>query len=482
MSKLQRGRRWMLVSGAMVAASALGAAVLAATPRAETPPPGLPSTTPEATATPTAASLPAEPTPWPAPPPPGHGSVPPAGDAPFGRVAAEPARVRTGDGDCLNVRYLPGTTGQPRVAGCAAEGTLLWLTGDPVEADGETWRYALGMGWVAARYTEPDPGAVRGFGPFREALVLAVAETWPWTQAGRVTGNGPTWRGAWLPFNAAWGVARPGPLSPSGRYLAFSAWEGEGAGDTVLVGLEHGTEHTLKGAAAVRWGPGDRLLLRLHGACDGCAAGLAWTEPPFETVVPISGPVGWNAAWMPAGDALVTVEAGRGLVVVSLDGSERVIPLALNESESIDQLVVSPSGRAVLAVPWAGDVRVIDLETGEERRIARPIDVLRGGCGGTPGLTAAWVDEDTIAWHESMAPGNGNGIVVFDLATGARRILPFISVVELRSVGDGLLAFSVSDAGGAEKGTGIAPYSSWLLDAATGEAWPAVEGIFAVWR
>ena len=44
---------------------------------------------------------------------------------------------------------------------CVPEGHLLWFYGDAVDADGETWRYALGTGWVAARYTKPDPASWR---------------------------------------------------------------------------------------------------------------------------------------------------------------------------------------------------------------------------------------------------------------------------------------------------------------------------------
>lgn len=475
-------RRWAIVAaGVAFAALASASALLATAPRAETLEPSEASLTGEPTLVPSPAT-PAVSTPWPTTPPLPETASPasPAGDAYFGPVVTEPVRVRTGDGDCLNVRYLPGTTGQPRVAACAAEGTLLWLAGDQVEADGETWRYALGMGWVAARYTTPAAEAPRGFGPFSEATVLAVAEGM-WTQAGRVTAAGLTRRGPWLPFNAAWGMTRPGPISPSGRYLAFSAWEGERAGHTVIVDLERGTEHALEGSAAVRWGPGDRLLVWLGDGCDTCPAEFGWTAPPFDQVTAIPAVLYWDAAWLPTGEELVSWDARRGLVVTTLDGRERVLPLAMEDDDGISQLVVSPSGRSVLAMPWNGAIRVVDLDTGAVRRIERPTASFVGGrCGGGAGMTGAWVDDETIAWHETLAAGNGNGIVVVHLGTGARRVVPLTSVIELRAAGQGFLTFSVPEMVG--KDGEAAPGTAWLMDAASGDAWPATAGIFASWQ
>lgn len=470
-----------VLAGAVTAG--LAAAALAAGTRAEGPGAegtATPTVTQSVTATPTPFIPEPTPTPWAPPPPLPRPAGPPAHDwAGFGPVDAEPVRVHTGDGDCLNLRWLPGTAGQPTPRACAPEGTLLWLSGAAVEADGETWRYALGMGWVAVRYTVPAPEAPRGFGPFRAATVLGTDDG-SWTQAAEVTPDGRVQvrGGGWLPFNAAWAAVRPSPLAPSGRYIAFQDHFAEPAGGKV-ADLATGGRVPLGKAMPLLWGPGDRLAVRLPDACDACPGAIGWTAPPFDEVTPVPAAVAWNLAWLPDGSGFVTWSAELGLRVVGLDGSERAIPLALGSDEWPGELSVSPSGRRVLAVPFAGPVRVIDLQTGEVRRIERPQPAIVGGrCGGTPGLTSAWIDDETIAWHEEGLGRERNGIWVVNLRTGSSQVYPFTDVLEMRPAGGGLLAFTVQ--GYAPK-EGLGPVS-WLLDPGRGLAWPATGGMFAAWR
>ena len=459
-----------------LAAAALAAGTRAEGPGAEATP--TPTVTATVTATPTPPVPVPTPTPWapsPRPNPPG----PPADDwAGFGPVDAEPVRVRTGDGDCLNLRSLPGTAG-PGPRQCAPEGTLLWLRGAAVEADGETWRYALGMGWVAVRYTVPAPDAPRGFGPFNTATVLGTDDG-SWTQAAEVTPDGRVQvrGGGWLPFNAAWAAVRPSPLAPSGRYIAFQDhFDGPAGGE--VVDLATGERVPLGKAMPLLWGPGDRLAVRLPDACDACPGAIGWTAPPFDEVTPVPAAVAWNLAWLPDGSGFVTWSAELGLRAVGLDGSERSIPLALGSDEWPGELSVSPSGRRVLAVPFAGPVRVIDLQTGEVQRIERPQPAIVGGrCGGSPGLTSAWADDDTVAWHEEGLDRQRNGIWVVNLRTGERQVYPFQAVLELRPAGRGLLAFTAADYSPAER----VPPVSWLLDPGSGLAWPVTAGMFAAWR
>ena len=126
---MDRKRRKFAIAGMAVSAivGAIGVVGIATSGSAQTPPATVTAVAKE-TATPT---VPPTPT---IPPQPTPVDLPMA--VPFGPVAAEPFRVRTGDGDCLNVRPTPGTTfgSDPRT--CVPEGFLLWLYDGEVQADG----------------------------------------------------------------------------------------------------------------------------------------------------------------------------------------------------------------------------------------------------------------------------------------------------------------------------------------------------------
>jgi hypothetical protein len=462
--------------------AALGAVAIAVGSRAESPPgEGERSQSVEPSPTPTVFVAIPTPTPWqpPPPPPPLLPGRPDADWPGFGPIDATPAHVRTGDGDCLNLRYLPGM-GQNQPRECAPEGTLLWFWGEAVEADGETWRYALGMGWVAERYTVPAPDAQRGFGPFRRAIVVATAD-WAWSQLAEVSERGPERWSEWLPFNAGWGSVRPSAVSPSGRYVAFARQESEPSNGVVLD-RETGEQILLEKVIPLMWGPGDRLTVRGMGACDTCGGAYGWTEPPFAEVRPFPAALAWNLTWLADGSGMVSWSKELGLQLFGTDGSERTLPLPMGENEWPGELVVSPSGRYLMAVPYAGPIRIVDVESGAVRLLDRPLPPFIGGrCGGSPGQMAAWIDDETVAWHESQLGRGQNGIVVANLRTGARKVYPFLTVIEMRAAGQGLLTFSVQDHLG-QKEPVVTPTTSWLLDPNAGMAWPATSGMFAHWR
>jgi hypothetical protein len=406
---------------------------------------------------------------------------PPDDQAGFGSVDATPVRVRTGDGDCLNVRYQPGRILLVQARDCLPEGTLLWLWGESVEAEGETWRYALGMGWVAERYTEPAPDAPRGFGPFASATVGWTVDG-EWTRFAEVDAAGQVLRSTgWFSMNLLWSGVTPSPVSPSERYAAARRWDGTGPDGTV-ADLETGTEVSL-GGWPVQWGPGDRLLVATGGACDGCTLAYGWTAPPFATIEPIPARLDSSVvAWLPDGSGLVAWDDERGLRVVGLDGTERPVGGSATAGAWPARLSVSPSGHAVLLVPYTGPIRVVELATGVVRLIERPAtQPLWGRCGGFVGPTSTWLDDETIAWHESAAGPGQSGIFVMSLRTGEQRMFPFGDILELRPAGQGMLVFSAAEAPAAR-----APrkswYTSWLLDPVAGVAWPATGGLFASWR
>lgn len=135
-------------------------------------------------------------------------------------INAEPVRVHTGDGDCLNVRPQPGTTFATDPYTCLAEGTLLWLTPVGVTADGETWRYALGAGWVAARYTKPTTAPpLRLPAGLSEATVINQVD-------GRIRMSKVDF--ASTKESGAQFVQASGSIAVSPDGAAFAAWDGQG--------------------------------------------------------------------------------------------------------------------------------------------------------------------------------------------------------------------------------------------------------------
>lgn len=472
------------------AAAAVGLAAFGlafAAPNGEPTPAAPGESAPEATPSPVVSPAPL-PTAWPTPvakpslPAP---LAPPSGPADLPPLAVEPVRVHTGDGDCLNVRPLPGIPpSNDRPRDCLPEGTLLWLAGPAIDADGETWRRALGMGWVASRYTRPEPKVSAGFGPFESAIVLASPSAFQtdWAQAVRVTPSGAAPASAWLPFNPAWAGMRHAPLSPDGRYLAFVSYQPDDRPRAAVVEVQGGDLRDLP-ALPVSWGPGSRLLLKYPDLCDTCAGAYAIAGPPFTDPRPLPALGPWPLAWLPDGEHVVAWDASSGIHLAGTDGTSRVTPAALPDGAWPGELAVSPSGRYLLAVPYTGPIRLVDLETGAlttfDRRDPGPIG---GRCGGSL-ATVAWLDDRTFAYHEAILGPGENGIILVNRETGARRRLPFGNVFELRAAGPGLLAFTTIDYPGKDDLQGAAPPAvSWLYDPSIDFASPAAPGLFATWQ
>ena len=400
--------------------------------------------------------------------------------APFGRVDAEPVRVHTGDGDCLNVRYIPGTTFQnndPRT--CVPEGFLLWLSGEAVEADGETWRYALGEGWVAARYLRPAPEAVTSMGPFRSVTVSQSNGVE--TLNARVGSDGTVAELPTMPYAQQGIGSRPQALSPDSRYAAYGREDGY-VPTLTISDLAAGTAQKYPHAYPASWSSTGRLLVTVSRLCpQQCTWVPGWIDPSdgvlheFETK-----PNSWySMTWAPDGRSIVATTESRGLVQAFLDGTIREVVPPQPEGVYFGELSVSPDGARVLASTFLGPVTIIDLATGEMTTVARALQQQVGGkCGGSSGKLSAWLDAATVIWHESYALKGQNGITIANVADGSRRVIPFFSIQDLSTVGPGLVSFVTWEYPPEKPGFQL----TWLLDTATGEARPVTVGMGPVWE
>jgi hypothetical protein len=400
--------------------------------------------------------------------------------APFGPVEAEPVRVHTGDGDCLNVRYIPGTTFQdndPRT--CVPEGFLLWLFGKAVEADGETWRYALGEGWVAARYVRPAPEAVTGMGPFRSVTVSQSNGVE--TLNARVGSDGTMTELPAIPYTQQGLGSLPQALSPDGRYSAYGREEGY-VPTLTISDLVAGTAQKYPHAYPAGWSSTGRLLVTLSPLCPRqCTWVPGWIDPSdgvvhqFETK-----PNSWfSMTWAPDGRSIVAATESRGLVQAFVDGTIREVVPPQPEGVYFGELSVSPDGSRVISSTFLGAITIIDLATGEMTTVERALQQQIGGrCGGSAGKLSAWLDASTVIWHESYALKGQNGITIAGAADGTRRVIPFFSIQDLATVGPGLVSFVTWEYPPEKPGFQL----TWLLDTATGEARPVTIGMGPVWE
>lgn len=482
-----RSKRTRVISlssiAAGVAALVAAGAIVTTSSAADKPTPTPTPVTPTATVSPTPERTPPliiieKPTPEP---------QPQAKTLPLGPIVAEPARVYTGDGDCLNVRPQPGLKdADPRF--CVPEGHLLWFYGEPVSADGETWRYALGTGWVAARYTKPDLTAAAKpiAGGFSAVVVYGdLYNNGSGIPAARVDLTKATTSGLQsVPYIAQGIGARPPYTSSDGRYAAYATF-GANLPTLTIRTLANGGEVTIPGAFPVAWSGEGRLLINIGDCANGCRYQPGWLEPGDSTVhkFNVDADNGSAPAWAADGRAVFYSPyppGGKGGAPVKrlwLDGRIDTIVAALPEGVYAGEMTASLDGRSLLLGSATGPIRTLDIATGALREFARaPQLPVLGRCGGASGKLSGWLDPTHIVYHESYAASGGNGITIGDVAGGSRRVLPFWSIQELTVVAPHTLSFSTWE------GVNDTSFQlSWLLDTDSGVARPVAVGSAPTW-
>lgn len=463
----------MLVLGPLAVAGGFAAGTSAQEGEPETPVPEETATPP---ATPTASPTFAAPItyddkqPTPGEQPPQHA---------FGMVEAEPHRVYTGDGECLNVRPQPGTLfgGDPRT--CVPEGFLLWLYGPAKDVDGMTWRYALGQGWVATQYVQPASDAAAGMDPFSSVVVTQQAGSG--TASARVHRSGAVEDLPWLPYFPEGLGAQPAATSPDGRWIAYTRWDGPAGPQLTILDTTTNFAQSYPNLSSLGWSVENKLLVNVSANCAtrGCTNSLGWVRPTDGAVNPIPGSNDFWGAWTPDGQSVIGQRDGNTIVFLGMDGTRREVAVDIDEGGYLGELTVSPDGTKVLSVSFLGDVRVIDLDSGRMRVLSRAPQLDVGGkCGGSTGKLSAWLDDNTVVWHESYAPKGQNGITIATLDGGIQRVIPFFTIQDLKVPAPGLISFTTWEYADDKP----LPQLSWLLDTSTGEARPVAIGAFPTWE
>ncbi len=411
--------------------------------------------------------------------------------APGEPVEADPVRVFTGDGDCLNVRPSPGLTFQAEPFTCVPEETLLWLYGPAQEADGETWRYALGSGWVATRYTKPSerpdigvPGAKsvtfwqeasNGKDPGMELVVRQVN-----VATGEV--SAPV---AYLHSEVGIGSRNP-EVSPSGKYIAFAnnTYEPSTGGESVklmVASTTTDTEREIANAYVGPWGKGDRLLVTLRSSCtDSCTWTPGWYDATTDTLhrLDFDGNEISGVAWAVDGQSVFIQKTNGPLLEVdTATGTAREVADSLPENAGFYEAVPSPSGRQFFIGGGFGPINILDVTTGAVTPFALAEQREIGGkCGGTFSRSNGWIDEKHIFYHERSSAKRQDGITIGDIQTGERRVLPFFNVQDLSSPAPGLLSFATW------AGYDDLVFSvTFVVDLATGDSLPVYTGAGAAW-
>jgi hypothetical protein len=480
---LPRSRRVRVISlssiaagvAALIAAGALVTTSSAADKPAATPTPVLPSATAQAKVerTPPTVIVIAKETP------------PPATKQktlPLGPIAVEPVRVYTGDGDCLNVRPQPGlNNADPRF--CVPEGHLLWFYGEAVDADGETWRYALGTGWVAARYTKPDPAAAGAPLPAAFSSVVVFGDLYnngggiPAARVNLATGSTAGFEA--VPYVAQGIGARAPYTSPDGHYTAYATWDT--TPKMTIRTLASGAEVTIPGVYPVAWSDDGRLLINIGDCATGCHYKPGWLEPGDAKMhaLDVEADSGSALAWAADGQSVFYSpyprDGGNGRMPIKrlwLDGRIETVLRALPDGVYAGEMTASPDGASLLLGSATGPIRTVDVASGTLREFPRaPQLPVLGRCGGASGKLSGWLEGEHVVYHESYAASGGNGITIGDLRDGSRRVLPFWSIQELNVVAPHTLSFSTWEGAG-----DVSFQLSWLLDTDSGVARPVAVG------
>ncbi len=402
------------------------------------------------------------------------------GYVPAGPITADPYRVYTGDGDCLNVRPSPGTKFQssdPRT--CVPEGFLLWLYGDPMEVDGLTWRYALGEGWVAEQYVRADPAAQDTLANRVPGFVVSTVDGIE-EHFSRVETSGQVTKLVSLPVTGSTRFTQASGSSPA--YAATQVWaDATNSQAIVFTELETGQQHSVAGARLLGWSDDGKALIILQRSRESLAYVVPGSAPVELGPIP-SGMSGW--AWVPGGNSVIV--AGEGSAVYEFDTSGGGARTVLQRDMSrtyLGELSVSPDGSRIMSSPYLGPLQLITLSSGqlnEFQRAPQQRDV-GGRCGGASGKLSVWLDDNTIAWHESYAEKGSNGITIGDLRTGERNLVPFFTLQDISRIDARTLSFTTQEHIQGEIGAdGNASAQSfpvvWILDVESGEARPVAIG------
>jgi hypothetical protein len=364
---------------------------------------------------------------------------------------------------------------------CVPEGYLLWLTGPAQAVDGEQWRYALGEGWVAVRYTKADPAANKLFAGKVPAVVLSATNGMT-TSVARITPDGAVTKLRTLNYAAQGLGALPLLVSASGEFAAYGKEERYVPTVTVL-GLADGSERKYPGAYPAGWGPDGKLLVRIVKGCPQVCgiSELGWIDARAGEMHTLQGvPKNtWLSAWAPDGKSLIVITEERAVLRAPLDGPAVTLVAKLPDGQVQGEIALSPDGTRLLSNAVQGPVQVLDLRTGTitniERTRQQPV---LGRCGGGySGPLSVWLDDATVVWHEAYGEKGTNGITVAGLAGGARRVLPFFSVAGVQRVAPGVLSF-----GTINPVDGSSVPVTWLLDVRTGDARPIAIGQDARWE
>ena len=439
------------------------------------------STPPSATPT-FSAPTPVETPPSTAPPPPKESRT-----LPPGLISSDRAVVHTGDGDCLNVRPVPSKKFESDPRFCLNEGEIVYLHGDAVQADGETWRYALGRGWLATRYVyfEPAPGR-----DLLEGFSSLVLRTTRWqerpqtmiTEYSRMDGRGRIEPVGAIEYRQ-WGIGGGQPtLSPDARYTAVTTNTADGDKLTLVVRhLESGSEYRIDDVSDGQWSVDGRLLVLPTCRGEGCpwSFGVFDTSSGDVTRYSIRGETKWvTPSWLPDGSGVIAVADCRRLYRVTLGGDATKIAEQSDDRACYGGLVVSPDATYGLAGGIYGPLTIVDLNSGATREFQRAKRIVEpaGKCGGSVGQLVDVLDNGRIVYHESLAAKGSNGITIGDLATGHRRVLSFWNIADLEAIGPNRVTFTSF-----EQMNDLSFQLTWLLDTSTGEARPIAVGAEAAW-
>lgn len=367
-------------------------------------------------------------------------------------------RVATGDGDCLNARWAPGTSVESSgVNVCLPEGHVGMLSGAPIEQDGRWWWYMAGAGYVAEEYIvyaaeanlravmapqyagqpgliafQRDDGAIwvmRPDGSEQRVLVDPIVDETGYT--------------VW-PTDYNW--------SPDGSLVSYNVtiYSGSSASAQLrVVDLQGTTVAVFDNVAGKFWSPDSaRIAVVSTLAPDGTYAGWQTSvgyadlaSGATTTTAATDRPQAWmqdlpsfnhDGSLLLASYGWYVSEQDRGTAVVYMEPEGQRVALFDPEGYDVNQVAWSPvSNQIAMRRSYTGttDYAVFDVATGEFISVI-PVPAVstggKGGCGGGTDMGRPSWSRDGARVHFGWMFGEGgtNGIWTLDVATGATSLLP----------------------------------------------------------